>query len=113
MKFKNLIIILGLIILSWCSFINENKIKESENIDVETFLETQTNTWEISKEEIIIETDEIKEDMVEEINIIETEKEKIEEIKVVEESLDESEIEAQELEDELKKLIDILFEVSN
>lgn len=128
MKYKILVIILSIFIISSCSFINENKIRESENIDVETFLEFQTNTWNIDTDENIIletidESNEIKEEKVEEKIIIKHEKKVIDEVKIDTEKtedtqseeiiLNEAEIEAQAIEDELKKLIDILFEVSN
>ncbi len=45
MKLKTIIFTISLAIISWCSFINENNIKENENIDVDDFIKEQSKTW--------------------------------------------------------------------
>lgn len=82
MKYKVFIISIILFMISWCSLVNEKKIEESENIDVKTFLDLESNTWEIidnnSETSTVITLEE--------------------------------ELEAQKLEEDIKKLIDTLFE---
>ena len=60
-------------LLSWCSFINEKQIEESNPIDIDTFLEKEIKKPEISEEEL----------------------------------------EGEKVEEEIKELIDILFETSD
>jgi len=60
MKIKEIILIIWLIAISWCSFIDENNIEKTENINIETFLKNQSNIWNIDDNKNSETTENIK-----------------------------------------------------
>ena len=95
-KYMKVLYVLITLTLSSCSFVNEKNIEESEYIDVDTFLSTKTweilnNSWTSSVEDLQINDEEI----------------------LIEELSDEEKIIEETTEEDIKNLIDILFESSN
>ncbi len=70
MKLKIFILILGILSTSWCSFINQDNIEESENIIIDDFIKTQINAWNIELEKTDIEAQKIEEEFENLINIL-------------------------------------------